>query len=130
MRLVPTTLLQDGAQLARDVLIGRADGIPLLRAGVRITPDYRDRLLKVGIRAVYVEDQISVDIVPETLVTQETRKAATAAVAEAFQASSEAILSKQRLPAETVRALEETVRRILADVASSKGAALALADLA
>jgi HD-GYP domain-containing protein (c-di-GMP phosphodiesterase class II) len=40
------------------------------------------------------------------------------------------MLSKQRLPAETVRALEETVRRILADVASSKGAALALADLA
>lgn len=116
--------------IARDVLVGRPDGIPLLRAGVCITPDYKERLLKVGVRAVYIEDRLGQGITPENIVSQETRQAATRAVASAFQVSSEAMVAKQRLPAETVRSLEEIVKRILADVASSGCAALALADLA
>ncbi len=130
MRLVPTNTLPDGALLARDVLVGRPDGIPLLRAGVHITPDYRARLLRVGIRAVYIEDRLGDGIEPVMIVTSETRQTATRAVAAAFQASSDALQSKQLLPVETIRALEEIVARILADVASSGGAALALADLA
>jgi HD-GYP domain-containing protein (c-di-GMP phosphodiesterase class II) len=129
MRLVPTTMLEDGALVARDVLVGRPDGIPLLRAGVRVNPDYRARLLKLGIRAVYVEDEIGDGIRPAAIVTPETRQKATRAVADAFHACSEAMQAKQMLPAATVRSLEEVVRRILADVASSAGAALALADL-
>ena len=62
MRLVPTTTLIYGAVVARDVLVGRPDGIPLLRAGVVITPDYRGRLLKLGIRAIYVEDDLGAGI--------------------------------------------------------------------
>jgi HD-GYP domain-containing protein (c-di-GMP phosphodiesterase class II) len=127
---VPTNTLPDGAQLARDVLVGRPDGIPLLRAGVRITADYRARLLRVGIRAVYIEDALGAGIHPEPIVTSETRQVATRAVAAAFHVSSEAIKAKVLLPVETVRLLEDIVSRILADVAASGGAALALADLA
>src|SRR5579862_2502413 len=130
MRLVPTIALTDGAILARDVLIGRPDGLPLLRAGVSISPDYRARLLKVGIRAVYVDDDLGSGIDPEPAVTSETRQIATRAVSRAFHAAGEAMLAKQLLPTATIRSLEQIVSRILADVASSGGAALALADLA
>jgi HD-GYP domain-containing protein (c-di-GMP phosphodiesterase class II) len=123
-------MLHEGALLARDVLIGRPDGIPLLRAGVRISPEYRERLLALGIRAVYVEDHHGGGIHPEPLVSSETRQAATRAVSEAFQVSSEALLVHQSIPSETVQALEAIVARILAEVASCGGAALALADLA
>jgi HD-GYP domain-containing protein (c-di-GMP phosphodiesterase class II) len=130
MRLVPTTMLHEGALLARDVLIGRPDGIPLLRAGVRISPEYRERLLHLGIRAVYVEDHHGGGIHPEPLVSAETRQVATRAVADAFQVSSESLLVHQAIPSETVRSLEEIVSRILAEVARCGSAALALADLA
>src|SRR5579859_6730429 len=130
MRLVPTTMLHGGALLARDVLIGRPDGIPLLRAGVRISPEYRERLLQLGIRAVYVEDHHGGGIHPELLVSSETRQVATQAVSAAFQVSSEALLVHASIPSETVRALEEVVSRILAEVASCGSAAMALADLA
>ncbi len=130
MRLVPTTTLIDGAVVARDVLVGRPDGIPLLRAGVVITPDYRGRLLKLGIRAIYVEDDLGAGIQPPTLINTETRRAATRLVADAFQAASDAMLAKSLIPLPAIRSLQEIVKHILADVASSAGAALALVDLA
>jgi HD-GYP domain-containing protein (c-di-GMP phosphodiesterase class II) len=130
MRLVPTTTLPEGALLARDVLVGRPDGVPLLRAGVRITPDYRSRLLRVGIRAVYIEDEIGAGIAPEALISTETRRTATRLVSDAFAAASEAMLAKQLMPQKTIVSLQEIVKQILADVASSAGAAMALVDLA
>jgi HD-GYP domain-containing protein (c-di-GMP phosphodiesterase class II) len=123
-------MLQEGALLARDVMIGRPDGIPLLRAGVRISPEYRERLLQLGIRVVYVEDHHGGGIHPEPLVSAETRQEATRAVAEAFQVSSESLLVHQAIPSDIVRSLEAIVSRILAEVASCGGAAMALADLA
>ena len=130
MRLVPTTNLPDGALLARDVLIGRPDGIPLLRAGVSISSAYRDRLLDVGIRAVYIEDDLGAGIAPPTLISTETRRTATRLVAEAFHAASEAMMAKSLIPLPTIRSLQEIVKAILADVAGSAGAAMALVDLA
>ena len=130
MRLVPTTNLPDGALLARDVLIGRPDGIPLLRAGVSISAAYRNRLLDVGIRAVYIEDDLGAGIQPPTLISTETRRIATRLVAEAFHTASEAMMAKSLIPLPTIRSLQEIVKAILANVASSAGAAMALVDLA
>ena len=57
MRLVATKRAADGSELGRDVLVGRADGAPLLRSGVRITSRYRDLLVSAGVGAIYVEDE-------------------------------------------------------------------------
>ena len=123
-------MVKDGAVLARDVLVGRPDGMPLLRGGARLTPAYRARLMQAGIRAVYVADEYGDGIEPDPLVTPETRLAATRAVSAAFELTSKAMASKQRLAPATIRQLQETVKRILADVASSGGASAALVDLA
>ena len=62
MRLVATSRLIDGALLGRDVRTGAAEHAPLLRAGTAITPEYRAALIRQGINAVYVDDELSAGI--------------------------------------------------------------------
>src|SRR3712207_8559840 len=53
-----TTLFRSGCHLGQDVLTGRSDGTPLLRAGVEVTPRYKEALMSAGINAVYVDDSL------------------------------------------------------------------------
>ena len=129
MRLIPTARVPDGAELGRDVLIGRADGIPLLRAGVRVTQRYRDRLLSAGINAIYVEDDESEGIIPEPIVSEETRAIATRAIATAYRETQSALTSGTPLGPGTLQTLTEVIERILREIDESGGVALALSDL-
>jgi HD-GYP domain-containing protein (c-di-GMP phosphodiesterase class II) len=129
MRLVPTSSVRDGVTLARDVPTGRSDGIPLLRAGVTINSAYRRGLLQAGIHAVYIEDEYSAGIVPEQLVSEETRTVATRAVATAYKAATETVVSGQPVGERMLSSLATVVERILLEIADTGGAALALADL-
>ena len=129
MRLATTSSVPEGAVLARDVLIGRADGIPLLRAGVTLTARFREGLARSGIHAVYIEDALSEGIIVEQLVSEETRAAATRAVADAYKSARENISVHRGIESRTVDNLESIVERILAEIESTGGAALALADL-
>jgi len=129
MRLIATTRAQDGAELGRDVMIGRPDGVPLLRSGIRLTPRYRELLVKAGVSAIYVEDELSEGIVVEPVVDDQTRAIATRAVSTAFNTARDALSRGKRLTPDTVEALQDVVNRILAQIVSSGGVALALADL-
>jgi HD-GYP domain-containing protein (c-di-GMP phosphodiesterase class II) len=130
MRLVPTSSVQVGSKLARDVLVGRPDGIPLLRAGVAISSHYRSRLVRAGINAIYIEDMLGDGINPEPIVSDETREVATRAVATAYRESTESMVTGAPLPDEAVASLGEVVERIIDEIGRSGGATLALADLA
>jgi HD-GYP domain-containing protein (c-di-GMP phosphodiesterase class II) len=130
MRLVPTARVQEGAELGKDVLVARADGIPLLRRGARISADYRDRLILAGIHAIYIEDDQSEGIEPEQIITEETRALATRTVASTYQSVQSAMSTGRPLSDTTVEALSDIVARILAEIETSGGVALALADLA
>jgi HD-GYP domain-containing protein (c-di-GMP phosphodiesterase class II) len=129
MRLISLARAEDGTELGRDVLIGRPDGVPLLRAGVKLTPRYRELLSRAGISAVYVEDELSDGIVVEPVIDDQTRAVATRAVSGAYNSAREAISRGRKLAPEAVRELDCIVQRILAQIESSGGAALALADL-
>jgi len=129
MRLISTTRAQDGVELGRDVMIGRPDGVPLLRAGVKLTTRYRDLLVKAGVSAIYVEDELSEGILVEPVVDDMTRAIATRAVSSAFKTARDAMSRGKRLAPDTVEALTDVVRRILEQIESSGGVALALADL-
>ncbi len=129
MRLAATSRVHDGAVLGRDVQTGRADGVPLLRAGVVLTTRYRDALLRAGVNAIYVEDGASEGIAPEPLVTDATRAVATKAVGGAFKSVQETFYNGRPLAPETVGALGDTVERILREIAASGEVALALEDL-
>ena len=129
MRLISLARADDGAELGRDVLIGRPDGVPLLRAGVKLTPRYRELLSQAGISAIYVEDELSDGIVVEPIIDDQTRAVATRAVSGAYNSARDAISRGQRLTPEAVKELDDVVKRILEQIESSGGAALALADL-
>jgi HD-GYP domain-containing protein (c-di-GMP phosphodiesterase class II) len=129
MRLVPTSRVPEDALLARDVLVGRADGIPLLRAGVKLDGRYCEGLKRAGIHAVYIEDSLSEGIVPEQVVSDETRAQATRAVADAYKSARETVVSGQPFEERTIDKLSQIVERILLEIEATGETALALADL-
>jgi HD-GYP domain-containing protein (c-di-GMP phosphodiesterase class II) len=131
MRLIPTSRVVEGTFLGADVQVGHAEGIPLLRRGVRLTHRLRDRLIAAGVHAVYVEDSISEGIELERLVDDDTRIFATRAVAGAFQAARRAFARNEPLGADSVAALQDVVYRIVDRLEEAGPAAsLALADMA
>jgi HD-GYP domain-containing protein (c-di-GMP phosphodiesterase class II) len=111
-------------------MVGRPDGVPLLRSGVKITARYRELLLKAGISAIYVEDDASAGIHVEPVVDDATRAIATRAVSTAYRSARDAVASGKPLAPEAVASLEDVVNRIMQQIDSSGGVALALADLA
>jgi HD-GYP domain-containing protein (c-di-GMP phosphodiesterase class II) len=119
----------DGAELGKDVLSGRPDGMPLLRAGTTINPRYRDALRRAGIHAVYIRDEATEGIEPESLLSPETRSAATHAVSKAFEGAADALQSGRPLPPEAVEQLDVIAGRMAREVAETSEFALALADL-
>jgi len=129
MRLIATSRAKDGTELGRDVLVGRPDGVPLLRAGVILTPRYRELLAKAGVSAIYVEDSDSAGIIVEPVVDDSTRAIATRAVSSAHNAAREALSRGERITPDTVDSLQDVVDRILAQIQSSGNASLVLADL-
>ena len=129
MRLISLARADDGAELGRDVLIGRPDGVPLLRAGVKLTPRYRELLSRAGISAIYVEDELSDGIIVDPIIDDQTRAVATRAVSGAYNSARDAISRGRQLAPEAVKALDDVVRRILEQIESSGGVAVALADL-
>src|SRR5215472_7281566 len=115
MRLATTSSVPDNARLARDVLTGRADGVPLLRAGVQLTARYRKGLADAGVHAVYIEDELGEGIEVEQLVSDETRSVATRAVADAYRSAKDKAAIGQPLEDGMIDALSSVVERILGE---------------
>ena len=84
MRLISLARADDGAELGRDVLIGRPDGVPLLRAGVKLTPRYRELLLKSRHLGDLRRGRASDGIVVEPVIDDADPGVATRAVATAY----------------------------------------------
>ena len=125
-----TSRLVDGVRLGRDVRTGAAGGAPLLREGTTITAEYRVALIRHGINAVYVDDQLSEGIdVPESL-TERTRARAETALQRAYEEAPSALAGGGKMSEEAVDDLKRIAALIAAEVASSGDAVLALTDLA
>jgi HD-GYP domain-containing protein (c-di-GMP phosphodiesterase class II) len=129
MRLIATSRAPDGAELGRDVLVGRPDGAPLLRSGVILTDRYRELLMRAGVRAIYVEDLASAGIVVEPMVDDVTREVATRAVSSAYLSARDSLIKGKSLAPGVVDSLQDVVDRLIRHVDTSEGVALALADL-
>jgi HD-GYP domain-containing protein (c-di-GMP phosphodiesterase class II) len=91
---------------------------------------YRDALLKAGINAVYVEDELGAGIDPQNPLSEETRREATTALANAFKEAPAALAAGQPLPDEAIDKLQGIVHKMIDDISSCDDAALALDDLA
>jgi HD-GYP domain-containing protein (c-di-GMP phosphodiesterase class II) len=118
-----------GLRLARD-LPTMAGGLPLLARGATITERYARALHEHGIRAVWVDDELSAGIEPAELLPEPERADGEARVRRAFEAARGAHASSRPLPAETVRDLEGVVAELAARAAACAGTTVVLRDVA
>jgi HD-GYP domain-containing protein (c-di-GMP phosphodiesterase class II) len=131
MRLIRLSSLTDGMVLARDLRTGRAGEAPLLRAGVRLSDSYIQRLHATGFHTVWIDDELLGDIEPMQPLDAEMRMAAEVAVNESFQSTTRVLASGgTALPPHELERLTRTVSQIASSLADVPEAALALDDLA
>ena len=129
MRRVPVEQLRSGDRIGRDVYSDPA-GLPLLKAGIRISDSYRASLERAGVPAVWVDDGLSKGIEPLEVLSEGTKRRATIAIRDAFRDAPTTLATGRDLPDQTVREMIDVVDQIIDEVAENVHAALALNDLA
>ena len=129
MRLIPLSAVPSGAELGRDVIGDREDGIPLLRAGTALTPRFKEGLVRAGVSAVYVSDEVSRGINPRPVLSDATRAAALAAVASTFVVVRQAIETGAPLTGDMLDTAGAAATRMAGEVGQDGDVALALADM-
>ena len=87
MRLVRIDWIQDGMELARDIPSAAVGAAPLLRRGVRLSQSLASRLSSLGIRALWIEDDMGEGIIPAMPLPDHIRTATEEAVAACFEAA-------------------------------------------
>jgi HD-GYP domain-containing protein (c-di-GMP phosphodiesterase class II) len=116
--------------LGRDVTTGRPGSAPLLRTGVRVAGNYAGHLSAAGIHAVWIDDDLAEGIVPQEVLSPETRRAAHELTVRALDEAHGAVVERKYVSDRTLSAVQDLAARIAADVVSCAPAALALQDLA
>ncbi|HEY2603089.1 MAG TPA: HD-GYP domain-containing protein [Thermoleophilaceae bacterium] len=130
MRLVATNRLTPEMTLGRDVVTGVHGQLPLLRAGVRLRPEYQQALRDAGVHAVYVEDELGAGIeVPQTL-SEQTREKATKALQRSFGEAPALAAAGDALPESSIAELATVAELICTELAGAEDAVLAFSDLA
>jgi response regulator RpfG family c-di-GMP phosphodiesterase len=129
VRRVLVEQLKPGDRIGRDVYADPG-GLPLLKAGIRVSDSYRESLKRAGIPAVRVDDRLSQGIEPLEVLSDQTKRLATAAIRDAFRDAPASLATGKGLPDQTVREMIDIVDLIIEEVADNVHAALALNDLA
>jgi HD-GYP domain-containing protein (c-di-GMP phosphodiesterase class II) len=129
VRRVLVEQLKAGDRIGRDVYADPG-GLPLLKAGIRISESYRQSLKRAGIEVVWVDDRLSQGIEPLEVLSEETKRRATTAIRDAFREAPATLATGQPLNDSTVREIVDVIDQIIEEVAANVHAALALNDLA
>ncbi|MFC5402156.1 HD-GYP domain-containing protein [Cohnella soli] len=83
MRMVPIAASQPGMRLAKKIYSD--DGIVLLAEGVELNAKLIRRLGECGINYLYIQDDITSDVVVRELISEETQRSVLRAVKTAFK---------------------------------------------
>ncbi|MEC2071148.1 HD-GYP domain-containing protein [Alkalihalophilus marmarensis] len=86
MRLVSVKHVESGATLGRDIY--NDSGQILLFRGVALTDRLKARLVDMGIYYIYIEDEMTEDVVIESVIREDTRHKAVQTIKEEFKAIS------------------------------------------
>jgi HD-GYP domain-containing protein (c-di-GMP phosphodiesterase class II) len=130
MRLVRIDWIQDGMELARDIPSAAIGAAPLLRRGVKLSTSLGARLSSLGIRALWIEDDMGEGIIPAMPLPDHIRVATEAAVAACFEAARAVAAELSDLPLSTLKQIEQAADGLIEALADAPEAALALDDLA
>jgi HD-GYP domain-containing protein (c-di-GMP phosphodiesterase class II) len=141
MRCVAIEQLRPGDRLGRDVSTN-ADGLPLLRTGIRISDSYIQSLQRAGVHSVWVDDGLSEGIEPLEVLEEVTRQRATKSIREAFRDITRSLprpgtvvkpgaaAQPGSLSDTAIDQMQEVAEMIVGDVSRNIHSAIALNDLA
>jgi putative nucleotidyltransferase with HDIG domain len=128
LRYVSLQRLKPGARLAKPLLDEK--GAILLGAGAELTQYIINRLMALGIPAVYIEDGRVEDVVAEDVISQQTRQQALATIHKTMR---EMILAeqfpRQFQQQEIGRRIRGLFDTILSEMKSKRGMAINLANI-
>ncbi|MFZ5642961.1 MAG: HD-GYP domain-containing protein [Bacillota bacterium] len=122
MRKVPTEYLTPGMIVAKHIFT--KDGRVLLGQGVELTKRYIDGLIKKGIPALFIEDQLSSDIIAEDVVLDNTRNQAVSQIKHAITQISKKVDKKINIVN-----INETISDIVDQLLENKNIIYNLADI-
>ncbi|MFB5660769.1 HD-GYP domain-containing protein [Alteribacillus sp. HJP-4] len=120
MRYALSKNIQQGDKLAKSIYA--TDGRILLKSGVPLTVGLISRLHHMGVHAVYLENETVTDIHIEEVVSDKTKKAAVAALAESFR-------YVQNGGDLEVKSINQSIRAILEEVMLNQNILLNLTDI-
>jgi HD-GYP domain-containing protein (c-di-GMP phosphodiesterase class II) len=130
MRLIRIDWIQEGMELARDIPSAAIGAAPLLRRGVRLSPSLANRLGSLGIRALWIEDDMGEGIIPAIPLPDHIRIATEEAVSTCFDAARAVAADLSELPLSALKQIEHAAENLIQALANCPEAALAFDDLA
>src|SRR3954469_9326028 len=113
MRLTATARAV-GLRLARDVEAAQPGRMPVLRANAVVTERYAATLSAMGVRALWVHDDLSDGIEPVDLISPRRRREAAQTVSRALDATSAAFRANATMPTAALVSLHDVIEKIAA----------------
>lgn len=128
MRIKSIDAVKEGEWLAKPILL--ENGSVLVGMGVRINNQLIKRMKELGIDRVYVEDKFTSDIVPEDVVSEETRQEAVKTVHKAMMQIVDGTLIKSRTASNNLGAVfRQVFNNILQDISRRKNVMINLVNM-
>jgi HD-GYP domain-containing protein (c-di-GMP phosphodiesterase class II) len=129
MRLVRTDWIQDEMELARDIPSATLGAAPLLRRGVRLSTALAGRLGSLGVRAVWIEDDMGDGIIPSQPLPDHVRNSTEQAVGACLDAARSVAADLREIPTRAFQQIENATESLIQALADCPEAALAFDDL-
>jgi HD-GYP domain-containing protein (c-di-GMP phosphodiesterase class II) len=130
MRLVRVDWIRDEMELARDIPSSALGAAPLLRRGVRLSRTLAGKLGSLGVRAVWIEDDMGEGIIPMAPLPDTVRSATEAAVSSCLLAARTVADGLANLPSRSLAQIEVAAAALMQALDDCPEAAYAFDDLA
>lgn len=121
MREVSVERLKEGDVLAKEIYT--AHGKILLGKGVALTSPYINRLRDIGIHAIYIEDELTNDVIIEDVISDQHRFDAMAAIQKSCN-----IIQKENDKGNEID-IKESISNIVQDILFQKDIMISLMDM-
>lgn len=94
MRKVQIGMIKPGDKVAKPIF--QENGHVLLGVGVELNDRYIDRLRNLGIDFLFIEDELTADLIPEDTIREETRKRAVDTISKTMNSFKDQTVTKGR----------------------------------
>ena len=130
MRLIRVDWIRNEMELARDIPSATLGAAPLLRRGMRLTDSLASRLKSIGVRAVWIEDDMGEGIIPAQPLPDHVRDSTERAVSTCLESARSVAAGLAPLSSRVFETIEAAAGSLIQALSECPEAALAFDDLA